>query len=74
MGARSSLRVIGRCTCICHRLRVEKARIRLNWSEDAVLEEGGGAFMSGVNVGDGLVLESVGAEEAEVVVLDANPN
>jgi len=51
-----------------------KSRVRLNGSEDAVLEEGDGAFVSGVNAGDGLVIESIGQEEAEVVVLDANPN
>jgi hypothetical protein len=51
-----------------------KSRVRLNGSEDAVLEEGDGAFVSGVNAGDGLVFESIGQEEAEVVVLDANPN
>lgn len=39
-----------------------------------MLEEGDGAFVSGVNAGDGLVFESIGQEEAEVVVLDANPN
>ena len=51
-----------------------KARIRLNGIEDAVLEDGDGAFVTAVNVGDELLFESVGTEEAEVVVLDANPN
>jgi hypothetical protein len=55
-----------------------KSRVRLNGSEDAVLEEGleegNGAFVSGVNAGDGLVFESIGQEEAEVVMLDANHN
>lgn len=36
-----------------------------------VLEEGDGAFVEGGNAGDELVLESVGAGEAEVVVLDS---
>jgi redox-sensitive bicupin YhaK (pirin superfamily) len=54
-------------------MKAGKARIRLNGSEDAVLEEGDGAFVSSVNAGDELVFESVGTEEAEVVVLDANP-
>ena len=36
------------------------------------LEEGDGAFVEGVDVGDELVVESVGEGEAEVVVLDSN--
>lgn len=51
-----------------------KARIRLNGNDEAVLEEGDGAFVSGVNAGDELTVESIGSDEAEVVVLDANPN
>jgi quercetin 2,3-dioxygenase len=51
-----------------------QARIRLNGSEGAVLEEGDGAFVSAANAGDELSLESIGTEEAEVVVLDVNPN
>ncbi len=47
-----------------------KSRIRLGGKE--VLEEGDGAFVSHVNAGDELVVESVGDEEAEVVVLDSN--
>lgn len=45
-----------------------KARVRLNGSDDAVLDEGDGAFVSRVNAGDKLVFESVGIEEAEVIV------
>lgn len=48
-----------------------KARIRLDGREDAVLEEGDGAFIDGVNAGDKLAVESVGSAEAEVVVLDS---
>lgn len=51
-----------------------KARVKLNGSDEAIMEEGDGAFVSGVNAGDELAFESIGAEEAEVVVLDANPN
>lgn len=49
-----------------------KASIRLDWREDAVLEEGDGAFITGVNAGDILGVESVGEAEAEVVVLDSD--
>ena len=47
-----------------------RARIRLGGREDAELAEGDGAFVEGVNVGDKLVVESIGEVEAEVVVLD----
>ncbi|TLD22384.1 hypothetical protein PspLS_07966 [Pyricularia sp. CBS 133598] len=47
-----------------------KAKVRLDGRDDAVLEEGDGAFVDGVNVGDKLNFESVGTAEAEVVVLD----
>ncbi|KAJ9155415.1 Pirin domain-containing protein [Pleurostoma richardsiae] len=47
-----------------------KAKIRLDGRDDAVLEEGDGAFVDAVNAGDKLVVESVGSAEAEVVVLD----
>lgn len=49
-----------------------KAKIKLAGREDSILEEGDGAFVSGVNVGDVLSIESVGQEEAEVLVLDSN--
>jgi redox-sensitive bicupin YhaK (pirin superfamily) len=49
-----------------------KAKIRLAGREDTVLSEGDGAFVSNVNAGDGLSFESVGDEEAEVVVVDSN--
>jgi hypothetical protein len=37
-----------------------------------VLEEGDGAFVEGVNVGDVISVESLGETEAEVIVLDSN--
>jgi quercetin 2,3-dioxygenase len=49
-----------------------KAKIRLAGREDSVLHEGDGAFVSKVNAGDVLSIESIGEEEAEVVVLDSN--
>lgn len=48
-----------------------KAKIRLDGRETAVLSEGDGAFISGVNVGDVLSVESIGEAEAEVIVLDS---
>lgn len=47
-----------------------KAKIRLDGRE--VLSEGDGAFVSHVNVGDVLKVESIGEAEAEVVILDSN--
>ncbi|KAF9894020.1 hypothetical protein FE257_008992 [Aspergillus nanangensis] len=49
-----------------------KAKIRLDGREDAELEEGDGAFVSGVNAGDVLTVESLGEAEAEVIMLDSN--
>lgn len=49
-----------------------KAKIRLDGRDDAVLSEGDGAFVSGVNAGDLLSVESIGDAPAEVVVLDSN--
>ncbi|KAJ4403870.1 hypothetical protein N0V82_010581 [Gnomoniopsis sp. IMI 355080] len=48
-----------------------KAKIRLDGRDDAVLEEGDGAFIDAVNAGDKLVVESLGSAEAEVVLLDS---
>ncbi len=48
------------------------AKIRLDGRENAVLNEGDGAFVSGVNAGDVLSVESIGEAEAEVVVLDSD--
>lgn len=47
-----------------------KAKIRLDGREDAVLGEGDGAFVEGINAGDKLSVESVGDAEAEVIILD----
>ncbi|KAL4933234.1 pirin family protein [Aspergillus undulatus] len=49
-----------------------KAKIRLDQREDAVLEEGDGAFITGVNAGDVLGVESIGEAETEVIVLDSD--
>ncbi|KAJ5615333.1 hypothetical protein N7537_000447 [Penicillium hordei] len=49
-----------------------KSRIMLDGRKDAVLEEGDGAFITMVNAGDALLVESVGEVEAEVIVLDSN--
>jgi redox-sensitive bicupin YhaK (pirin superfamily) len=47
-----------------------KAKLRLNGKEE--LSEGDGAYVENVNVGDKLGVESIGSEEAEVVVLDVD--
>ena len=49
-----------------------KAQLKLNDSQ--TLDEGDGAYVTGVNAGDVLTFESAGSEEAEVVVLDSNSN
>ena len=49
-----------------------KARIKLAGREDSILQEGDGAFVSEVNAGDVLSIESIGDEEAEVLVVDSN--
>jgi quercetin 2,3-dioxygenase len=51
-----------------------KSKIRLAGRTDssAILEEGDAAFVSNVNAGDVLTVESLGEAEAEVVVLDSN--
>ena len=49
-----------------------KSKVKLNGQEDAVLEEGDGAFVTMVNAGDLLQVESIGEAEAEVIVLDSN--
>ncbi|KIW29695.1 uncharacterized protein PV07_05488 [Cladophialophora immunda] len=48
-----------------------KAKIRLDGREDAILKEGDGAYVSHVNAGDMLKVESIGDAEAEVVVIDS---
>jgi hypothetical protein len=49
-----------------------KSKIRLDGREDSVLGEGDGAFVSSVQAGDVLGFESIGEEEAEVVILDSD--
>lgn len=48
-----------------------KAKIRLDGREQAVLNEGDGAYVSHVNAGDVLKVENVGEAEAELVVIDS---
>lgn len=47
------------------------AKIRLDGREQAVLQEGDGAYVKGVKVGDEISVESIGEAEAEVVILDS---
>jgi hypothetical protein len=47
------------------------AKIKLDGREQAVLQEGDGAYVKGVNVGDEISVESIGEAEAEVVILDS---
>ena len=47
-----------------------RAKVRLDGRDDAVLEEGDGAFVDNVKPGDKLAVESIGEVEAEVIVLD----
>jgi len=49
-----------------------KAKVKLDGRDGAVLEEGDGAYVEGVEVRDKLGFESVGEAEAEVVVLDSD--
>ncbi|KAJ9218131.1 hypothetical protein DTO166G4_522 [Paecilomyces variotii] len=48
------------------------AKVRLDGRENKVLSEGDGAFISKVNRGDELSVESIGEAEAEVVILDSD--
>lgn len=48
-----------------------KAKVRLAGG-DTVLSEGDGAFLSNVNAGDKLSVESIGEADAEIVVFDSN--
>ena len=47
-----------------------KCKIRM--PDGTILAEGDGAFVTGVNAGDGLEIQSVGVAEAEVIILDSN--
>ncbi|KAJ5611680.1 hypothetical protein N7528_008785 [Penicillium herquei] len=49
-----------------------KAKVKLDGRDDAVLEEGDGAYVSLVNAGDWIQVESIGEADAEVIVLDSN--
>lgn len=49
-----------------------KAKVRVGGEDGKVLGEGDGAYVSNVNAGDQLPVESVGSADAEVVVLDSN--
>lgn len=49
-----------------------KAKVKLAGRDDAILNEGDGAYVSKVNAGDVLTVESIGEAEAEVIVLDSN--
>jgi hypothetical protein len=49
-----------------------KSKIRWDGREDPVLEEGDGAFVTGVQAGDVLGFKSIREVEAEVIVLDSD--
>ena len=49
-----------------------RSRIRLAGREEVELAEGDGAFVSAVNAGDVLSVESIGEKEAELVVFDSD--
>lgn len=49
-----------------------KSKVKLNGNDETILGEGDGAFVTSVNAGDLLQVESIGEVEAEVIVLDSN--
>lgn len=49
-----------------------KTGAKIQLGGQAVLEEGDGAFVTEVNAGDELLVESIGNGQAEVVILDSN--
>lgn len=49
-----------------------KAKIRIAGANTVELGEGDGAFVSNINAGDELLVESIGEVDAEVVILDSN--
>ena len=53
-------------------LPMTKTGSKIQLGHQAVLEEGDGAFVSDVNAGDELVVESIGNGKAEVVILDSD--
>ena len=50
----------------------KKSKIRVAGRDDVVLAEGDASFVSKVNVGDVLTIESVGETDAEVVIIDSD--
>lgn len=48
-----------------------KAKVKLAGRDDMVLSEGDGAYISKINAGDVLTVESIGSADAEVIVLDS---
>lgn len=62
--------VVGRRVFLHLPMRRVGARVRVDG--ETVLEEGHGAFVEGVDVGDEVWVESIGEGEAEVVVLDSS--
>ena len=52
--------------------QTKMAKIRLGGSREVLLDEGDGAFITNVNVGDEIFVQSVGSSDAEVIVLDSN--
>lgn len=50
----------------------KSAMVRLGGEDGSVLSEGDGAFVDGVKAGEELVVESIGKEDAEVIILDSD--
>ena len=50
---------------------LQKSKVRLAGREEIVLSEGDAAFVSKVNAGDVLIVESLGETDAEVVIIDS---
>lgn len=48
------------------------AKVKVVADKETILSEGDGAYISGLNAGDELSIESIGTEEAELVVLDSD--
>lgn len=49
-----------------------KASVKIFGDKEVTLGEGDGAYISSLNAGNELVVESVGSEEAEVILLDSD--
>jgi hypothetical protein len=52
--------------------QIKMAKIRLSGYMEVFLDEGDGAFITNVNVGDEVFVQSVGSSDAEVIILDSN--